>query len=108
VLVDLQSIDFWSIVDPEGPVRFRGFAQWSESEGQAATTAVLDRFGVSRAVAGHTPTSTRRIVSRFDNRVFLVDTGMLASAYHTQPSAVEFFGRGVNAVYLAGREPIVP
>ena len=108
VLVDLQSIDSWSIVDPEGPVWFRGFAQWSESEGQAATTAVLDRFGVSRAVAGHTPTSTRRIVSRFDNRVFLIDTGMLASAYRGQPSALEFSDRGVTAVYLAGREPIVP
>lgn len=108
VLVDLQSIDSWSIVDPEGPVWFRGFAQWSESEGQAATTVVLDRFGVSRAVAGHTPTSTRRIVSRFDNRVFLIDTGMLASAYHGQPSALEFSDRRVTAVYLAGREPIVP
>ena len=108
VLVDLQSIDSWSIVDSEGPVWFRGFAQWSEGEGQAATTAVLDRFGVSRAVAGHTPTSTRRIVSRFDNRVFLIDTGMLASAYRGQPSALEFSDRGVTAVYLAGREPIVP
>ena len=108
VLVDLQSIGSWSIVDPEGPVWFRGFAQWSESEGQAAATQVLDRFGVSRAVAGHTPTSTRRIVSRFDNRVFLIDTGMLASTYRGQPSALELSERGVTAVYLAGREPIVP
>ncbi len=108
VLVDLQAIDTWSIIDPEGPVWFRGFAQWSESEGQAATTVVLDRFGVSRAVAGHTPTSTRRIVSRFDNRVFLIDTGMLASVYRGQPSALELSDRGVTAVYLAGREPIVP
>ena len=108
VLIDLQSIDSWSIVDAEGPVWFRGFAQWSESEGQAATTMVLDRFGVSRAVAGHTPTSTRRIVSRFDNRVFLIDTGMLASVYRGQPSALELSDRGVTAVYLSGREPIVP
>ena len=95
-------------MDPEGPVWFRGFAQWSESEGQAATTVVLNRFGVSRAVAGHTPTSTRRIVSRFDNRVFLIDTGMLASAYAGQPSALEFFDGVVTAVYLSGREPILP
>ena len=100
-LIDLQAIATWSIVDAEGPVWFRGFALWSDSEGQAAATEVLNRFGVSRAVAGHTPTATHRIVSRFDNRGFLIDTGMLASAYHQgQPSALEFSDRGTTAVYL--------
>jgi len=47
-------------------------------------------------------------VSRFDNRVFLIDTGMLAGAYQGQPSALEFSHRGTTAVYLSGREPIVP
>lgn len=108
VLIDLQSVGSWSIFDSEGPVWFRGFAQWSEDEGQVATTTVLDRFGVKRAVAGHTPTSTRRIVSRFDNRVFLIDTGMLTSVYRGQPAALELSERGVTAIYLAGREPIVP
>ena len=108
VLIDLQEIETWSIVDAEGPVWFRGFALWSDSEGPAAATEVLRRFGVSRAVAGHTPTSTRRIVSRFDNRMFLIDTGMLASAYQGQPAALEFSDRGTTAIYLSGREPIVP
>lgn len=108
VLIDLQSIGSWSVFDPEGPVWFRGFAQWSEDEGQVATTTVFDRFGVTRAVAGHTPTSTRRIVSRFDNRLFLIDTGMLTTVYRGQPAALELSERGVTAIYLAGREPIVP
>ena len=73
-----------------------------------ATTTVFDRFGVTRAVAGHTPTSTRRIVSRFDNRLFLIDTGMLTTVYRGQPAALELSERGVTAIYLAEREPIVP
>lgn len=108
VLVDLQSIDSWSIVDSEGPVWFRGFSRWSDAEGPSAATVVLDRFDVSRVVVGHTPTSTRRIVPRFDNRVFLIDTGMLASAYRGQPAALEFSGRRVTAIYLDEREPILP
>lgn len=69
---------------------------------------MFERFGVFRAVVWHTPTSTRQIVSRFDNRVFLIDTGMLASAYRGQPSALELSWRGVTAIYLAEREPILP
>ena len=108
VLVGLQSIGSWSVFDPEGPVWFRGFAQWTDEEGQAATTKLFNRFGVARAVVGHTLTSARQIIPRFDSRVFLIDTGMLATVYRGQPSALELSASGVTAIYLGERRPLAP
>ena len=106
ILIELQSVGSWSVIDPNGPVWFRGFARWSPEEGDTALTTVLDRFGVSRAVVGHTVTPTRRITPRFGDRVFLIDTGMLAGAYQGQASALEFDHGQVTAIYVEERLPL--
>jgi hypothetical protein len=102
-LIDLQTADRWSLIDPNGPVWFRGFAQWSVEEGEAAIGEVLERFGVVRAVVGHTVTASRRITPRFGDRVFLIDTGMLAIAYRGVPSALEITDNRVSAVHAGER-----
>jgi hypothetical protein len=107
VLFDLQEVGDWSLIDSDGPLWFRGFAQWSEEEGQAAITTVLERLAVVRAVVGHTPTTDRRITARFDSRVFLIDTGMLAEVYQGRPSALELVGGRVTAIYLDEPDPVV-
>ena len=107
VLVELQSLGTWSVIDPNGPVWFRGFARWSEAEGSVAAMTVLDRFKLARAVVGHTVTPTRRISPRFDNRVFLIDTGMLASVYHGRASALEFSDDEITATYVGEPDPLV-
>ena len=72
ILFALQSLGAWSVFDPNGPLWSRDFAHWSDEEGDAVGPALLGRFGVRRAVVGHTPTASRRINPRFENRVFLI------------------------------------
>jgi hypothetical protein len=56
---------------------------------------------------GHTPQTAGRIQARFDNRVFLIDTGMLTSVYKGRPSALEIVGDTVAAVYPGERHVLV-
>ena len=106
LLIDLRTIDTWSIIDGEGPLWFRGFARWSEDEGNQTIGAILERFDVVRAVVGHSVTASRRVTSRFDDRVFLIDTGMLGSVYRGRASALEFFDGRVTAIYVDERVPL--
>ena len=83
----------------EGPLWFRGFAEWTDMDADAVIGDVLERFGVARAVVGHSVTTSRRITGRFGERVFLIDTGMLESAYRGRASALELLDGRVTAIY---------
>ena len=67
----------------------------------------MDGLGVARLVVGHTPQEDGRIHARFGGRVFLIDTGMLASVYDGRPSALEIADGRVNAIYPDGVRPPV-
>ena len=107
VLFELQTIGSWSVIAPNGPLWFRGFARWSPEEGNAAVAPLLERLGVARAVVGHTVTPTREITPRFDGRVFLIDTGMLADVYQGQASALELVEDRATVIYLDERIPLL-
>jgi hypothetical protein len=94
-----MDIATWSVVDPEGPLWFRGYALWQEAETAPQVFALLDALKVSRIVVGHSVTPDRRIATRFDGRVYLIDTGMLTSAYKGTPSALEITGGSVKPIY---------
>src|SRR4029078_288762 len=55
---EMIGIDKWSLIDPQGPLWYRGWAQAPED---AATTTqmigFLDQMKLARIVVGHTPTS---------------------------------------------------
>ncbi len=106
VLMDLQTINSWSITAPEGPLWFRGFAQWPDGAVDAFVGDVLERFDVARAVVGHSVTASRRITSRFGKRVFLIDTGMLQGTYQGLASALELLDGRVTAIYPGERVPL--
>ena len=55
---------------------------------------------------GHTVTPSRRIVPRFDDRVFLIDTGMLSETYQGRASAIELTDTSATAIYLDDRVPL--
>ena len=90
-----------------GPMWFRGFATWTDEEGSANITTLLERYGASRFVAGHTTQKANEIVHRFDNRVFLIDTGMLAEVYKGNASALEIDGNTISAIYPDRRVVLV-
>ena len=99
-----------SLFEPEGPLWFRGFANWPENQETIDTqlTPVLTKYGVERFVTGHTPSSTGRIVSRFSNRLILIDTGMLTTFFKNgRASALELQDGRITAIYTDTRTPIV-
>ena len=103
VMTDLQTVNSWSIVAPEGPLWFRGLALRPEREVDAFIGDLLERFGVARAVVGHSVTPSRRITGRVAERVFLIDTGMLESVYRGRASALELVDGRVTAIYPGER-----
>jgi hypothetical protein len=96
-----------SLFEPEGPLWYRGFAQWPETPetNGAPATALLARFGVDRFVTGHTPSQSGRVVPRFGNRFILIDTGMVFKG--GRASAVEIQAGRITAIYSDSRTSIV-
>ncbi len=71
----------WLSVRTDGPLWFRGYDQWSEEEGVAQVSKLLEAYKATHIAVGHTVQKGGRIRPRFGNRVFLIDTGMLSSYY---------------------------
>ena len=103
---DLMDVAKWSLIDPEGPLWFRGYAQWPEAETAQQVSAFLDGLKLARIVVGHTVTTTRKITPRYGGRVVLIDTGMLARAYKGTPAALELTGGALKAIYPTGEEAL--
>ncbi len=110
-LQTLLAVGKSSLFEPEGPLWFRGFALWPDTQESSDTqvTPVLKRFGVERFVTGHTPSQGGRIVSRFNNRLILIDTGMLSTHFKGgRASALELQSGRITAIYTDSRTQIVP
>jgi len=92
----------WMQLDGNGPLWFRGYAEWTEEEGNPRIDEILEAWGVEMLVVGHTPSPEGMIRSRFGNRVFLLDTAMTYSNYagvDGRPSALEIRDPRYTAVY---------
>jgi hypothetical protein len=105
---EMLRVHRWWALAGQGPLWFRGYASWDDEALSAATTALFDRLGVRRLVVGHSVMRDARIRVRLNARVFLIDTGMLATEYRGRPSALELRGAHATAVYLDGRDELVP
>jgi hypothetical protein len=100
VLQETTRVGTWMVLDPEGPLWFRGYARWSQAEWTPQVSRLLARFGARRIVVGHTVPPSKLITPRFDGQVFLIDTGMLTSCYEGgRASALEIEGDHVAARY---------
>jgi hypothetical protein len=82
-----------------GPTWYRGQALCHPFTEDQNLAKALARLGAARLVVGHTVTPTRRVSSRFDGRVIMLDTGMLAEAYQGRPAALVIEGGRVGASY---------
>ncbi len=107
-LEDFLGYQGWYSVHPDGPLWFRGFADWPDGEGEAKITAVLQQMGAAHAVVGHTPQRDGSMRSRFGGKVFLIDTGMLSTYYKGgQASALEIRGGKFTAIYSDKRNVLL-
>lgn len=84
------------VYDAEGPLWFRGLATNSEAASRREVDRILSNLGAKAIVIGHTFTSAGggspivtgiSQISRFDGRIFVIDTG-ISHAYGGIPSAL--------------------
>ncbi len=75
---------------PAGPTWYRGQALCYRFMETDNLENALARLGAKRVVEGHTVSPTGQVLSRFDGRVILLDTGMLQPVYKGEASALIF------------------
>ncbi len=103
----LLTLPGWMLVLPEGPLWYRGYAQQPEDKLKSGLEALLSRLKAKRVVVGHSPTASHRITPRFDNQVFLIDTGMLQAYFRGQASALEIQNGRFTGLYPNGEQQVL-
>ena len=104
---ELSGLQNWLIVSPDGPVWYRGLALEPEETLKLPVEAMLARLMVRYMVAGHTVQPKFDIMPRFDNHVFLIDTGMNKEVFGGRGSALEFREGSVTAYYADGEPQVL-
>jgi hypothetical protein len=94
----------WLCLSQSGPLWYRGYDEWPDAEGASQADAVLHAYNAVAIVVGHTVQKTLNIRARFGGKVFLIDTGMVASSSHAgRASALQIRDHSkFTAVYLDG------
>ena len=104
---DLSGLQNWLIVTPDGPLWYRGLALEPEETLKGPLEKMMGRLKVRYIVAGHTVRPKFDVLPRFDNHVFLIDTGMNKEVYGGRGSALEFRDGGVTAYYTDGEPQVL-
>jgi hypothetical protein len=91
----------WVTIHPNGPLWYRGYDSWPESDGPARLASVMKTFGVQHIVVAHT-IQPGGIRMRFGGLVFLIDTAM----YMGTPAALEFSNGRARAIYKDRQLPL--
>src|SRR5919197_1017644 len=90
----------------EGPLWYRGLTEQPDAFAPQVTD-ILTKLGARAIVVGHTVSTNRRIITRFDGRVIQIDTGMQpAYVPDGRASALEIRGGEATAIYVDRREPV--
>ncbi len=88
----------------DSPLWYRGnVACGPLIEGDRIDRALL-AIGARRVVIGHTPTLTRRVLSRLNGRVIEIDTGMNKSSYRGSGNALVIQGEALTVINESGPE----
>jgi hypothetical protein len=103
---EVLKIAAWNVVDPEGPLWYRGFATDPEETSRAAVDRLREHLKLARIVVAHTPTQSRRIVARHDMTVIVIDTGMLTRFYMGNPALLDLSSERPRAIYLDGESEL--
>jgi hypothetical protein len=99
----------WLSVNPEGPLWFRGYAQWTDEELTGALPVLLETYKAQHIIVGHTVMQKGDIRTRGSHGVIMVDTGMNRSFYpEGRPSALEIHGDRLTAIYGENKVALNP
>jgi hypothetical protein len=95
------SFSTWFVNSPDSPLWYRGLALEPEATLKASVDAMLQQLMIGYIVAGHTVQLNFEINHRFDNRVLLIDTGMV---FGGRASALEIRS-GRFTAYYTNKQP---
>ena len=95
------------LMSSRSPLWYRGLALEPEERNEKGLNKMLDRLDARYIVVGHTVLPKFTVTARFNNRVFLIDTGMLKSYYGGRASALEIQGGKFTAYYADDPNPHV-
>jgi hypothetical protein len=98
----------WMAASPDGPLWYRGLAEGPEEGLIDPLKTMLERLQVRYIVVGHTVVSKTDVTVRFGDRVFLLDTGMLAEAFGGRATALEIREGQLTAYHADGSSTILP
>jgi hypothetical protein len=98
------------VFDPGSPLWYRGTVGCSPVFERDRLDAALLGLEAERVVIGHTPTSDADVLSRMDQRVFRIDTGMLSDYYGGRASALIIENDQISVQYedAAEQVPVTP
>jgi hypothetical protein len=99
IVSELLALERAPIFQSDSLAWYRGNAACAAVLELDGLNAHLEDLGARRAVLGHTPTASHNVQSRLDNRVVLLDTGMLASRYYGQPSMISIDDDELRVIY---------
>jgi hypothetical protein len=103
----LRDLPHWWIISPQGPLWYRGLAEDPESQLQDKLNQMLAKLNAQYVVMGHTVLPVHRITPRFDDHVFLIDTGMNKAFFDGRPSALIIQDGGFTADYADGEQQVL-
>jgi Calcineurin-like phosphoesterase len=92
----------------DGPLWYRGTALCHALIEAPRVDRGLAALHAERAVIGHTPTSDRRVQTRFDGRVVMIDTGMLTSYYQGRPAGLAIEDATLRVRYAETDQVVAP
>ena len=105
---EFLSSQTWTMASPDGPLWYRGYALEPEEKMEPGLIKLMARLKVQHIVVAHTITDSRRITTRFANRVFLIDTGMVFEESHGgRASALEIQNGQFIAHYSNGEQQVL-
>lgn len=95
----LVGLDSMSWIVPDGPVWYRGNVGCNRLTEQDRLAGALDLLGARHLVVGHTPTQGGVVLSRMNQMLLRVDTGMLHAYYGGRASALIVEGDKFSVIY---------
>lgn len=96
-LADFQRLAGGMVMDPEGPLWYRGLARDAEALLKGHLDQLLASQQANAIVIGHTPTAGA-ILTRFDGRVIMIDVG-LSKVYGGPPASLVLEGQKRMAIH---------
>lgn len=96
------------VLHDDGPLWYRGAIYCRSLFARPILDASLANIGANNVVVGHTPASDYRVHLLHDDRLTMLDTGMLVSYYEGRPAALIIEGDERTVQYLNPDEQMAP